>query len=175
MSPVPEPTARLFFREWRSDDWPLAFALWGDARVTAFIGGQFTEAQVRQRLQEQMDLQRQHGFQYWPVFQRDSGEHIGCCGLRPRDLPQGILEIGFHLRPQSWGKGYATEAAQAVSSYAFEKLGARALFAGHHPQNASSRRTLEKLGFQYSHDEPYAPTGLRHPSYFLRRDEITED
>ena len=44
-----------------------------------------------------------------------------------------------------------------------------ALFAGLHPGNAASRRTLEKLGFLYTHHEPYAPTGLDHPGYLLAK------
>ena len=167
MNDVPGPTKRLFFRHWRAEDLPLAFALWCDARVATFIGGPLTQAQARLRLEEQLESQRQHGFQYWPIFLRDGGEHVGCCGLRPRNPEQRILEIGFHLRPEYWGKGYATEGARRVAEHAFSKLGARSLFAGHHPENLSSRRTLEKLGFRYSHDELYPPTGLRHPSYFL--------
>ena len=51
--------------------------------------------------------------------------------------------------------------------HAFTVLGADAVFAGHNPRNAASRRTLLKLGFRYTHDEFYPPTGLMHPSYVL--------
>ncbi len=54
-------------------------------------------------------------------------------------------------------------------AYAFDRLRAEALLAGHHPENHGSRRTLEKLGFRYTHDENYPPTGLLHPGYELRR------
>ena len=43
----------------------------------------------------------------------------------------------------------------------------RHLFAGHNPDNDASRQLLQQLGFQYTHDEPYAPTGRMHPSYVL--------
>jgi RimJ/RimL family protein N-acetyltransferase len=79
------------------------------------------------------------------------------------------LELGFHLRPEHWGKGLATEAARAAIAFAFDRLRSEELFAGHHPANAASARTLRKLGFRYSHDELYPPTGLRHPSYVLAR------
>ncbi len=45
------------------------------------------------------------------------------------------------------------------------------LMAGHHPKNASSQRVLEKLGFRYTHDELYPPTGLQHRSYLLTADQ----
>jgi|SRR5438067_1224872 len=164
---VPEPTARLFFRTWRSGDLPLAIGLWGDARVTALIGGPFDDAQVRSRLDAELATEREHGFQYWPVFLSTTGEHVGCCGLRPRDVAQGVLELGFHLRASHWGHGLAREAARSVIKHAFDDLEVRALFAGHHPGNTASRRTLERLGFRYTHDELYPATGLLHRSYVL--------
>ena len=77
--------------------------------------------------------------------------------------------MGFHLCPEFWGKGYATEAANAVIDYAFGQLHAEGLFAGHNPKNTVSGKILTKLGFEYIGDEFYAPTRLYHPSYEMRR------
>jgi RimJ/RimL family protein N-acetyltransferase len=85
--------------------------------------------------------------------------------LRPYCLEDGVYEIGFHLRPDYWGKGLGTEAAKAVIDYAFTTLKANDLFAEHHPNNIGSMKLLEKLGFHHTHDEFYEPTGLNHPSY----------
>lgn len=160
---------RLGFRQWSAEDLPLAMGLWGDADVTTFIGGPFSEAQVHERLDKEIARQAEYGVQYWPMFLLTSGEHVGCCGLRPYDMAQAVYEIGFHIRKVFWGQGYAREAAQAVIDYAFTMLGAKGLFAGHNPANAASRSLLMKLGFAYTHDEYYAPTGLNHPSYLLSR------
>jgi RimJ/RimL family protein N-acetyltransferase len=65
--------------------------------------------------------------------------------------------------------GLALEAGGAVINFAFANLGAKALFAGHHPQNAASRTVLEKLEFRFTHEETYPPTGQMHPSYLLSR------
>lgn len=46
-------------------------------------------------------------------------------------------------------------------------IAASALFAGHHPENAPSRHILEKIGFRFTREELYPPTGLNHPSYLL--------
>jgi len=167
----PDDTARLVFRSWRADDEPLAQALWGDARVTALIDarGALDGDEVRRRLALEIENERVHGLQYWPLFLREGGAPVGCCGLKPRDPARAVLELGFHLRPECWGAGYATEAARSVVAHAFGRLGAAALFAGHHPRNAASRRTLEKLGFRHTHDELFPPTGLLHPSYWLAR------
>jgi RimJ/RimL family protein N-acetyltransferase len=165
----PDDTDRLVFRSWTDDDFELASALWGDPRVTALVSKvPFDEAMVRERLRTETERERAHGYQYWPIFGR-SGEHVGCCGLKPKELEKNVLEIGFQLRHDAWGRGFATEASRSVIRHAFERLGATRIFAGHHPRNHASRHTLEKLGFRFSHDELYAPTGLLHPGYFLDR------
>jgi len=164
----PAPTARLAFRCWRDDDLPLARALFGDPRVTALVGGPFDDAAVRARLAAEIDNQRVHRLQYWPLFLREAtNDFVGCCGLKPR--APDVHELGFYIVPAQWRRGFAIEAARAVIAHAWDALGARALFAGHHPDNEASRRTLEALGFRYTHDELYPPTGLQHPGYELRR------
>ena len=160
-------TTRLVFRTWTADDLGLAWALWGDPRVTERLGGPFSLGQVRERLAREIETQARHGVQYWPIFRRMDGVHVGCCGLRPFRAEPRILELGFHLQAEYWGNGYAVEAARGVIPLAFGALGCSALFAGHHPRNLESKHVLEKLGFRHTHDELYAPTGLMHPSYLL--------
>ncbi len=142
-------------------------SLWGDPSVTASIGGPFTSEEVRLRLSREIELMIASKVQYWPVFLREDEELVGCTGLRP--YRAGVLELGFHLRPQYWGRGLAEEAARAVISYAFNTLEVESLFAGHHPENAASEHLLRKLGFCYTHDEIYPPTGLLNPAYLLER------
>lgn len=139
----------------------------GDARVTEHISstGIFTLEQVKERLRTEIMNQKQYGVQYWPIFDK-SFHFLGCCGLRPCNTKEKIYELGFHLKSNCWGKGYGTEAAKAAIDFAYNKLHANGLFAGHNPRNIASAKVLGKLGFRYSHDEFYPPTGLNHPSYF---------
>jgi [ribosomal protein S5]-alanine N-acetyltransferase len=162
------PTPRLQFRPWRDDDLAFARVLFGDPRVTALVGGPFDDAQIAARLAAELATQRDVGFAYWPIALRDrAGDDIGCCGLRPRDTTS--LELGYYLRPEFWGGGYAAEATCAVAAHAFDALGVVELFAMHHPENYGSGRVLEKAGFIYSHHELYPPTGLMHRCYVLRK------
>ena len=158
---------RLGFGRWTPDDIDLALALWGDQRVTRLIGGPFSDNQIRARLAQEIANQTEYGLQYWPLFRLSDAVHIGCCGLRPYHAQAGVLELGFHLRYDYWGQGYASEAARQVICHAFTDLQAPALFAGHHPDNTTSRDLLLRLGFTYTHNEFYPPTGLQHPSYLL--------
>jgi RimJ/RimL family protein N-acetyltransferase len=162
-------TDRIGFSGWTETDLPLAQSLWGDPQVTKYIcaSGSFSKSDIENRLGRELDNQEQFGIQYWPVFELASGALIGCCGLRPYGQKQ--YELGFHLRPRFWGQGLATEAAGAVIKYAFDTLQADSLFAGHNPHNVNSAKVLKKLGFSYVGDAFYAPTGLNHPSYLLKK------
>ncbi len=172
-SAVPEPyflkSARLGFRCWTRDDLPLARELWGDMEVTRFFGGPFSDEEISERLQREIDRMNVNQFQYWPIHLLSDNEHVGCCGLRPYRLEDKIHELGFHLRPKYWGRGLALEAARAAIDYAFETIGAKGLSAGHHPGNANSKKVLEKLGFQYTHDEYFAALGMSIPYYLLAK------
>lgn len=157
---------RICFRPWQKDDLPLALALWGDRQVTRlFYKEPLSQEQVSERLHLEIAGEAAHHIQYWPIFRREDGAHLGCAGLRPASTSR--LEFGVHLRPQFWGQGYATEAGAAVISYAFQNNLCDSLFAGHHPDNRASRNTLLKLGFLGSTATYYQPTGLLHPSYLL--------
>lgn len=156
---------RLGFRCWQQDDLPLALALWGDPRVSAMIGGPFTPQQIRARLAHEIAQMQQTGMQYWPIFLLDGGDFVGCTGLRPK-YPR-TFELGFHLLPDHWGKGLASEAARAVIGYGFGTLHAEALFAGHQPANATSKHILLKLGFEPAGEEFYEPSGLIEPVLLL--------
>lgn len=161
---------RLTFGTWRPDNTALATQLWGDARVTSFITAQpFTATQVEERVRREMTGQAMFGVQYGPMFLRANAALVGCCGFRPRPSESGVLELGFLLRQEYWGQGLATEAARAAVQHAFDVLGIKAIFAGHHPENSASQRVLQKLGFQRTHAEHYPPTGLQHPCYLLSR------
>jgi len=162
-------TNRLGFSKWTENLLPEARLLWGDSEVTKLIGGKMTDKEIQKRLQREIDNEKQFRVQYWPLFLINSGEFVGCCGLRPYHPKGNTYEIGFHIASSHWRRGFAFEASQAVIGYSFGKLGVSSLFAGHNPKNSASGKLLEKLGFQYSHDEFYPPTGLNHPSYFLKR------
>lgn len=163
-------TERLGFGHWREEDLPLAASLWGEPEVTRYIcaSGVFSPEEIEARLALERENDRRYGIQYFPVFEKGSGELAGCCGLRPYDK-EGALELGVHLRKEFWGRGIGQEAVKAVIEYAFTLPGVEELRAGHNPKNEASRRLLAKVGFEYEGEEFYPPTGLYHPSYSMRK------
>ncbi|MDH6603408.1 ribosomal-protein-alanine N-acetyltransferase [Bacilli bacterium PM5-9] len=163
-------TERIGFGIWLDSDIDNAKKLWLNPNVTRYISanGKFSEEDVNKRLSLEISNQEKYQVQYWPIFLLETNEFIGCCGLRPYDLDNGIYEFGVHIIDQFWNSGYASETGLKVIDYAFNNLKAKNLFAGHNPKNNVSKKMLEKLGFKYFKDEYYEPTGLNHPSYLLK-------
>ena len=93
------------------------------------------------------DMYARLGFGLYRVDLKD-GTPIGMCGLLKRDtLPDA--DIGFAFLERFQGQGYAREAAQATLAHAQSAHGLKRILAITSPDNASSIRLLEKLGFQY--------------------------
>jgi RimJ/RimL family protein N-acetyltransferase len=91
---------------------------------------------------------QKHGFGLWMVEAKQSGASVGICGLLRRDVLDDV-DIGYALLPEFWSKGYAQESATAVLSFAREKLGLKRVVAVVSPDNQSSIRLLEKIGFAF--------------------------
>ena len=80
---------------------------------------------------------------------RETEYFVGFAGLLPcRYLYEDDFELGFALREDSWGKGYATEIGAAQIAYGFKNFDVRRLLGLAHPQNIASLRALEKIGMK---------------------------
>lgn len=90
-----------------------------------------------------------HQFGYWAVSTQQSTDFvIGFGGIMWKQIGNiHGLNMYFRLSPMAWGKGYASEIAQASLKFAFDELEASEVFGLVRPMNLPSRRTLEKAGF----------------------------
>jgi len=106
----------------------------------------------------------QHQFGQWAI--REQGQHaiIGFCGLRHIEGTD-IVEILYGFLPAYWGKGYATEAAQAVLEHGFQTAGLSEIVAEMDPPNQASIRVGEKLGMRFV--KQYEREGLPTLRYTL--------
>lgn len=87
-----------------------------------------------------------NGFCRWKVVNRSSGEILGSCGFALLENSNEV-DLGYLLRRDAWGKGFATEAVRACMHYGFRNLGFREIIAMTGLENMASRRVLEKAGF----------------------------
>jgi RimJ/RimL family protein N-acetyltransferase len=129
-------------------DYPYVIDLYGDAEVMRYIGnGPRSEAETRKRLDWFLDQAERLGFGYWVVRDRATREPVGGAMLMVRS-PGSKMELGFALARASWGRGLATEAAQALVDYAFDRIGVPEVEAFTHQENTASGAVLRKAGMR---------------------------
>ena len=100
------------------------------------------------------------------------GRIVGSSGLHRIDWSVPSFEIGYWVRTPDSGQGYATEAVEAIGSFAFEKLGARRIEIRADTRNTRSRAIPEKLGYQLEgvlrHDCLHVDGRLRDTAVYAR-------
>ncbi len=77
------------------------------------------------------------------------GAVIGCTGYGPTQTPPAIVEVGLWVGTPWWGRGYGTEAAQALIDHAFADGRVTMLWCSNRVTNVRARRVIEKCGFQF--------------------------
>jgi [ribosomal protein S5]-alanine N-acetyltransferase len=144
-------TERLVLREATADDAPFVLELLNSRGFIEGIAdrGVRTLDQARDYIEQRMVAQyREHGFGMWAVTPKGEAAPVGLAGLVRRDvLPH--VDVGYAFLERAWGRGYAQEAAAAVLRHAGEKLGLDPVCAIVNPDNAASRRVLEKVGLRF--------------------------
>jgi ribosomal-protein-alanine N-acetyltransferase len=154
----------------------VAVALFGDPDVAAAIWpagregtegcGPRTPAQAEQMLARFVGHWREHGFGWWYLRERESGEYVGEVGLQRTEVDYAdVVEVGWTLFPSYWNRGLATEAAREAIALGFGPLALDEIFSFTMPSNLASRRVMEKLGMGYLRDIERA--GLPHVLYRL--------
>jgi RimJ/RimL family protein N-acetyltransferase len=145
-------TERLLIRRWEIEkDLDDAFSFYGDEATMRFIpGGVKDREQTCASLQRMIDGDARDGFGIWPVIHKTDGCVIGACGVFyiPDHAPD--VEIAWLFDKAYHGSGYATEAARAVTQFAFAELRLPVLYALIHRDNAPSIRVAERLGMSFT-------------------------
>ncbi|MHC3469560.1 GNAT family N-acetyltransferase [Streptomyces sp. 7R007] len=138
-------TERLSLRPLRVEDVDAFVALHADGRVNRFVGA-YSHQQALERLAsvEQQWAERGHGL--CAVELRSTGEFIGRVGLNYWENYDEV-ELGWTLKAEAWGHGYATEAARACLDWGFETLDEPYFISLIRPGNTASVRVAQRLGF----------------------------
>lgn len=142
-------TQRLILREMTGADLDDLAALLGDEYVMRYYPRPKTRSEAQDWINWNQGLYRDHGFGLWTVVLRETGEFAGDCGLtvqRVDDVDE--IEVGYHVRADLQGNGYATEAASAARDFARDRLGLHRLIAIIDPANVPSRNVARKIGLK---------------------------
>jgi RimJ/RimL family protein N-acetyltransferase len=169
MSEIIAETPRLLLRRMTDADAEGLLALCRNPNVMRFIPGEpptETLEDALRVLHERVYPQYALGpwLGRWAVELKATGEFLGWCGLKRLD--DGEIDLGYRFFEERWGNGYATEAASATRDIALahhrgERVVGRAM-----PENAASRRVLEKLGLALEGEAE--EEGILLISYVLR-------
>jgi [ribosomal protein S5]-alanine N-acetyltransferase len=140
-------TPRLRLREFVPQDVDTLLAVLGDPVAMQYYPAAFDRRGVEEWIERNRSRYESDGYGLWAMLLKNSGELIGDCGCFLRDVAgRDEIEIGYHVRRDLWGNGYATEAAQACMQYAFTKLGVDCVISLIRPENVQSIRVAEKNG-----------------------------
>jgi RimJ/RimL family protein N-acetyltransferase len=164
-------TERLVLRGHTLEDFPSFAAMWADPEVTRYIGGEpLSEEDAWAKFLRVTGHWALLGHGFWAIEEKASGKRIGEAGLLSvkRDIQppfHGVPEIGWGLLPEVQGRGYATEAGQAILRWGEARFGRVRMVCIIDPDNGPSLRVAGRLGFK-----PYANTTYKgDPTLILER------
>jgi RimJ/RimL family protein N-acetyltransferase len=173
-------TARLRLRDWSEADIEPFIRHTNTPAVMRWLGGVLPSVEHRRIFRERiLRWQRERGFTFWAVERNADGALLGFCGIKIADAPggpiEGEYEIGWRLREDAWGRGYAKEAATASLDFAFDRLGAGRVVAVTFAGNAASWGLMERLGMKrrpdLDYDDPRFPELNPTIVYAIAREE----
>jgi len=161
-------TKRLTLRLWQPEDAERFYQLSQDPLVQKFIPFPVSREKATQLVADMNDCFAKHHYTLWIVEEKASKAFMGYVGLSPVSPSMPYApgpEIGWRFASPFWGKGYATEAAQACLNYVFTKLDLQEVVALTNPSNTRSLRVMEKLGMHYvaGHDFLHPKLDPTHP------------
>ncbi len=149
MRPVRLVTPRLVLRDFRPSDLRGVQLYAADPVVVRFmLWGPNSDAETRAFLQRAAQRARAEPRTHWECAITDvsTDEIIGGVAVRVDDPAHASGSMGYVIRRDRWGRGYATEAAAAILAFAFDALALHRIEARCVPENVASERVLQKIG-----------------------------
>jgi len=140
-------TERLILRPHVVDDADALEAVLGDPVAMEFYPAALDRRGVEGWINNNRQRYQRDGFGKWAMVVKSTGEIGGSCGPALQEVEgRSEIEVGYNVRRDLWGRGYATEAARACIEYGFRELGAQRVISMIRPENVRSIRVAEKNG-----------------------------
>lgn len=155
-------TQRMILRELTFQDEENLMDLDSDPEVMKFLtlGVPSTREEVKAQLIRIRELFVKHDgrFGLWAAIEKESGKFMGWFLFRPdKEQPDNTdrIELGYRLKKEFWGKGFATEGSKALLDKGFHEFKIPVIFALAMKRNTSSWNVMKKLGMTYVREYPY--------------------
>lgn len=150
-------TEHLLMRPFCVEDLDALTRILSKPEVMRYIadGQPRSQEQTRATLQRILQHWERYGFGWWALVYTVDNCLAGWGGLKRLDEELPEVEVLYMLDTPYWGKGLATEAAQASLRYGFETLKLDRIVALAYPENLASQRVMEKIGMHYEKTAGY--------------------
>jgi RimJ/RimL family protein N-acetyltransferase len=160
-------TPRLLLQRITLRDLPAIERMQADAQTMATLGGVRDAATSRRMLEDWIAHWDAHGFGLWLARDAATGEFAGRGGLEHTVVGgRPEIEVAYGFLPAFWGRGLATELADASVRAGFEELDLADLVCFTLTTNRASQRVMEKAGFAFEREVEHA--GFLHRLCRLR-------
>ena len=172
-------TSRLLLRHWREEDRAPFAEMGADAEVMEHFPAPMSHAESDAFVDRIGALLEERGWGLWAVEVLETGRFVGFTGLNVPGFEAPFLpstEIGWRLRRDAWGRGYATEAARGVLAVAFDDLELDELVSFTAASNVRSQAVMRRIGMATDPSEDFDHPAIAvgspvrpHVLYRLRR------
>ena len=147
MNPIIE-TTRFYLREKLPSDAKDMYLLNADPEVLQYTGDTpFRDEAEAKAFIIAYDHFQKHGFGRWVIIDKNTNKYLGWCGLKRH--ADGMVDLGYRVKKEHWGKGIASETANACLDYGFTTLNLDKIVGRSAKANHASIRILEKIGMQF--------------------------
>lgn len=142
-------TARLILRSYSEEDLAELARILGDPATMAFWPRPFTASEAEHWMRRAIEQRETTIYGRRGVFLRATGELIGDAGVVRAEL-DGVErdDLGYIIRSERWGQGFATEAARALASHYQFNHSCKALFANMAHDHTASQRVAQRIGMR---------------------------
>jgi len=143
-------TPRLLIRKLELTDVSVWEKFYENNPSLPYLGLDLTlnkETQATEWIKLQHKRYKENRYGHHALIDKQTNQFVGQCGLLTQEIEgKLVLEIGYHILPQYWGMGYATEAARKFRDYAFSNNLSKSLVSIIHIDNIASQKVAEKNG-----------------------------
>lgn len=173
---------RTLLRAWKDSDLPAWVAMNADPAVRRYFPTLHTEEQALAEAARIRANMAQRGWGVWALQIPGELEFAGFVGLHVPAFDAPFIpavEMGWRLRREAWGRGWASEAAATAAAFGFDVLGLQELVSYTVPHNEPSRRVMQRIGMSHDVADDFDHPGLdsghpmrRHVLYRLRQSDL---
>ena len=141
-------TPRLIIREFLPEEQGTYLHHFTDEEVCLYLPKRTTDERINIFQIALANYENSKLTGIWGMFNKETGEFIGSCLLRPFNGDPKILEVGYSMDKKYWGQGIGTEMAEAMITHGFSDINIDEIVGVTVLENISSQRVLEKAGLK---------------------------